>query len=86
MFYDTLEQEFEARKLEHMQKTLFIKAKSYYSALEGNGVNIPEFMRIDSPDQKALADVEKLMYLPDGGQMFRRLYESAWAEIAPDVE
>lgn len=86
MFYKSIEEEFEQRKLEHMQKTLFIKAKAYYSALEGNGINIPEFMCVDSPDKRALADLEKLMYLPDGGQMFRRLYESAWAEIAPDLE
>lgn len=82
----TIEQEFEQRKLEHMQKTLFIKAKAYYSALDGNGVNIPDFMRVDSPDKRAIADVEKLMFLPDGGQMFKRLYEAAWSEIAPDVE
>ena len=82
----TLEHEFELRKMEHMQKTLFIKAKQHYAALEGDSVNIPSFMRIDSPEKKALADVEKLMYLPDGGEMFRRLYETAWADIAEDVE
>ena len=78
-----LEEEFAEYAALHKYSVVFAMAKKYYIDLQETGVNIPDFMRDDSPDELARRDLIKLITAPDGGKEFNRLYELAWEEVAP---
>ena len=82
----TLEQEFEEFKAIHKFAILKAKMIDYYNTLEDGELNIPSFLRKDTPEKKADKDIRELLCLGDGGAKFNSLYEMAWdsmAEILP---
>lgn len=78
---ETLEQEFEKAKAIHKYSVLFAMIKKYYTDLQGTGINIPDFMRDDSPEELAQKDLKCLVTMPDNLKTFNRLYELAWEEV-----
>ena len=77
----TLEDEFEQFKAVHKLSILKAKIIDYYKTLEQGAVNLPGFMRDDTPEKKADKDVKNLI-LTDINK-FNSLYEKAWCELAP---
>lgn len=77
----TLEQEFEEYKARHKFAILKAKIVQYLTDIEDGQVNIPHFMREDSPARQAHQLLCNLV-LTDIGR-FNSLYEKAWCEIAP---
>jgi hypothetical protein len=54
---------------------------NYYETLQQGEVNIPDFMRDDTPEKLADRDLKNLV-LNDINK-FNKLYEQAYIEIAP---
>ena len=77
----SLEDEFEQYKAVHKLAILKVKIIDYYRTLEQTGINIPDFMRDDTPEKKADKDIKNLL-LTDINK-FNSLYEKAWGELAP---
>ena len=82
----TLEEEFEQYKAVHKYSVLKAKIMDYYATLEQGQVNLPDFLRDDTPEKLANRDLKELMSLNDGGVKFNSLYENAWNEIAEVLE
>ena len=76
----TLEQEFSTRKLAHIYAILKFKLMEYYDTLEMGKVNLPNFLREDSPEKKAEKDIDWL--LKHDKKRFYELYEQAYQELA----
>ena len=81
----TLEQEFEKYKALHKWSVLYSVMKKFYADLNNTGVTIPEFMQAKTPDELALADMQALLSLPDGGKTFNQAYNDAW-EVVKEYE
>ena len=82
----TLEEEFEQYKAVHKYSVLKAKIMDYYTTLDQGQINLPDFLRDDTPEKLADRDLKELMSLKDGGVKFNRLYENAWNEIAEVLE
>lgn len=78
-----LEQEF--RQYAHSHKVVMLKAKilDYYQTLEQGQVNLPSFMRDDTPEIKTEKEIHRLLNLGDNLEQFNKLYELAYQELAP---
>lgn len=87
MFIKTLEREFEEFKALHKYSILKAKLTQYFSDLEANEVNIPDFLRIGQrPEDKADIALRHLLSVPGGFKEFNRLYEIAYQELAERYE
>lgn len=80
----TLEEEFLYYAAIHRFSILKAMMIKYYSTLEADSINLPDFQREDSPEKLADKDVKNLV-LTDINK-FNSLYEKAWAELAPLLE
>lgn len=79
----TIETEFEKFKALHKYVILKAKIMQYFSDLEADLPQIPDFMRCgQTPEDKANIELKRLLMLPDGGRLFNQLYEVAWEEMA----
>lgn len=76
----TLEQEFEQFKAIHKYAILKAKIMNYYQNIQDGQVNIPNFMRSDSPEKLADRDLRNLI-LNDTSK-FNYLYELAYQELS----
>lgn len=81
-----LEQEFEEYKAAHKYSILKAKIMNYYADLQDTGINIPDFLREDTPEKLADRDLQELLSTCSGIEKFNKLYEMAWQEIAPCLE
>lgn len=87
MFIETLESEFEKYKAVHKYTVLKAKLIQYFSDLEDDQVNVPDFMRIGQrPEDKADAELRRLLCTPGGFREFNRLYEIAYEDLAQKGE
>lgn len=86
MLEATLEQEFEEYKALHKYSILKARIMQYYADLEGTGVNIPDFLRDDTPEKLADRDLQELLSTCSGIEKFNKLYEMAWQEIAESLD
>ena len=77
----TLEQEFEKFKAIHKYSILKARIMNYYSDLQDTGVNIPYFLREDTPEKLAERDLKELL-TKRGIKEFDRLYELAYQEVS----
>lgn len=76
-----LEKEFEGAKALHKYSILKARIMNYYATLQQCDVNMPDFMRDDTPEKLADRDLKNLV-LNDINK-FNMLYELAYKEIAP---
>ena len=76
-----LEREFEEFKSLHKYAILKARIMNYYETLQQGEVNMPDFMRDDTPEKLADRDLKNLV-LNDINK-FNDLYEQAYTEIAP---
>ena len=76
----TLEEEFSARVFQHMFKVLKMKLVEYYETIEMGKLNLPNFLRNDSPEKKAEKQIN-LLYKNDKDR-FLELYEQAYKDLA----
>lgn len=77
-----LEAEFEQFKAVHKYATLKARLIKYYTDLQDGKVNLPDFMRDDTPEKLADAEIRRILCMPDGLERFDRLYNTCWEEIA----
>ena len=84
---ENLLNELSKRKALHRYGVLKARIMKYYQDLEGTGcVNIPDFLRDDSPEKLADRELKRLVMNPDGLNEFNRLYELAYKEVAERLE
>lgn len=76
-----LENEFDKFKALHKYAILKARIMNYYETLQQGEVNMPDFMRDDTPEKLADRDLKNLV-LNDINK-FNSLYELAYKEIAP---
>ena len=79
-----LEEEFEQYKAVHKLSILKAKILNYFITIEQNEVNLPDFMRDDTPEQKT-DKILKNLIMTDINK-FNSLYEKAWSELAPILD
>ena len=60
--------------------------KYYQDLQDTNTVNIPDFLRDDSPEKLADRELKRLVMNPDGLGEFNRLYELAYKDVAEKVD
>ena len=71
----------------HRYSVLKARIMKYYQDLEGTGcVNIPDFLRDDTPEKLADRELKRLVMNPNGLGEFNRLYELAYKDVAEKVE
>ena len=79
--------ELSTKKAIHKYKVLKVRIMKYYQDLQDtNTVNIPDFLRDDSPEKFADRELKRLVMNPNGLGEFNRLYEIAYKDIAKKVE
>lgn len=76
----TLEQAFSLRKIAHIYAILKYKMMEYYETIEMGKLNLPNFVRNDSPEKKAERDIDWL--LKNDKQKFYEMYELAYKDLA----
>ncbi len=66
-----------------LHKYVIMKAmlQNYYTTIQQDKVNLPDFMRDDTPEK--LADKELRNLVINDINRFNELYEKAYAELAP---
>ena len=79
-----LEREFEEFKALHKYAILKAKMMDYYNTIQQGEVNLPDFMRDDTPEK--LADKELRNLVVNDINKFNSLYEKAYEEIAPILD
>ena len=79
-----LENEFEQFKTLHKYAILKAKIMDYYETLQQGQINLPDFMRDDTPEKLADRDLKNLV-LNDINK-FNDLYEQAYIELAPMLD
>ena len=79
-----LEREFEEFKALHKYAILKAKMMDYYNTIQQGEVNLPDFMRDDTPEK--LADKELRNLVVTDINKFNSLYEKAYEEIAPILD
>lgn len=80
----TLEREFEEMKALHKYSIMKAMIVNYYKTIQQNEVNLPNFMRDDTPEKLAERDLKNLV-LNDINK-FNSLYEKAYEELAPMLD
>ena len=75
----TMEQAFTARKLAHIYAILKFKMMEYYATIEMGKVNLPDFLRDDTPEKKAEKEIDWLLH--NDKKRFYELYEQAYVEL-----
>lgn len=79
--------ELSTRTALHKYSVLKARIMKYYQDLQDTGcVNIPDFLRDDSPEKLADRELRRLVMNPDGLGEFNRLYELAYKDVAEKVE
>ena len=80
---DTLEREFYLTTMRHKGAILMAKIMEYYREQEEcrHGVKIPDCVMVGMWQRQAYKDIQKILLLPDGENLFNKLYESAWQEL-----
>lgn len=78
-----LENEFEQFKALHKFSILKAMMKRYYETIQQGQVNLPDFMRDDTPEKLADKDIKALVCRGDNLEKFNSLYEKAYTELAP---
>lgn len=82
----TLEKEFEITKHQHKLGVLKKVITKFYEDLQGtNTVNIPDFLRNDTPDKLADLELWEILNFNDGGVRFEYLYNKAWEQISESL-
>lgn len=76
-----LEKEFEEFKALHKYGIMKAMLQNYYATIQQGKVNLPDFMRDDTPEK--LADKELRYLVVNDINRFNELYEKAYAELAP---
>lgn len=79
-----LEEEFSQFVAVHKLSILRAKILNYFITLEQKEVNLPDFMRDDTPEQKTDRILKNLI-MTDINK-FNSLYEKAWSELAPILD
>jgi hypothetical protein len=79
-----LENEFEQFKALHKYAILKAKMMNYYETVQQGQINLPDFMRDDTPEKLADKDLKDLV-LNDINK-FNSLYEKAYTELAPILD
>lgn len=77
----TLEREFAEYKALHKYAIMKIMLMRYFQTVQQGGVNIPDFMRDDTPARLADREIKKLVI--NDINKFNDLYEKAYEELAP---
>lgn len=77
----TLEREFEEYKALHKYAIMKAMMMRYFKTLQQGEVNMPDFMRDDSPERLADRELKKLVV--NDINKFNSLYEKAYEELAP---
>jgi hypothetical protein len=77
----TLEEECMQRIAKHKSKIFKEMMIRYYETIQQGQVNLPDFMRDDTPEKLADKDLKDLV-LNDINK-FNSLYEKAYTELAP---
>lgn len=79
--------ELSTRTAIHKYSVLKARIMKYYQDLESTGcVNIPNFLRDDSPEKLADRELRRLVMNPKGLGEFNRLYELAYKDVAEKME
>lgn len=76
-----LENEFEQFKALHKYAILKAKMMNYFETIQQGEINLPDFMRDDTPEK--LADIEIRKLVVNDIDKFNSLYEKAYLELAP---
>ena len=76
-----LEKQFEEFKALHKYAILKAKIMNYYETMQQGQINLPDFMRDDTPEKLADKELRKLVI--NDINRFNELYEKAYAELAP---
>lgn len=77
----SLEREFEEYKALHKYAIMKAMMMRYFRTIQQGEVNMPDFMRDDSPER--LADKELKKLIVNDINKFNSLYEKAYEELAP---
>lgn len=77
----SLEHEFEEYKAYHKYAIMKVMLMRYFRTIQQGEVNMPDFMRDDSPER--LADKELRKLVVNDINKFNSLYEKAYEELAP---
>lgn len=77
----SLEKEFAEFKAQHKLAVLKAKMIDYYRTLDMGKVNLPNFLRNDSPEKRATKEIMDILNGENGLQRFNELYELAWHSI-----
>lgn len=80
----SLEREFEEFKALHKYAILKAMMMRYFETVQQGEVNMPDFMRDDTPEK--LADKELRKLVVNDINKFNSLYEKAYEELAPVLE
>lgn len=75
-----LAREFEQFKALHKYCVLKAKLMKDYIDLENQGIDIPYFLKQETPEQKADKEIAKMLMF--NKEKFNSLYEDAWNNIA----
>lgn len=76
-----LEKEFTEYKALHKYAIMKAMLMRYFQTIQQGEVNIPDFMRNDTPEKLADAELRKLVV--NDINKFNSLYEKAYKELAP---
>lgn len=77
----SVEHEFEIEKARHKEAILKAKIQDYFETIQQGQINLPDFMRDDTPEK--LADIEIRKLVVKDIDKFNSLYEKAYIELAP---
>ena len=78
--------ELSTRTALHKYSILKARIMKYYQDLEGTGcINIPDFLRDDSPEKLADRELKRLVMNPNGLNEFNRLYELTYKDVVEKV-
>lgn len=77
----SLEREFEEYKALHKYAIMKAMMMRYFRTIQQGEVNMPDFMRDDSPERLADRELKKLVV--NDINKFNSLYEKAYEAIAP---
>lgn len=80
----SLENECMQRIALHKYAIMKVMLMRYFRTIQQGGVNIPDFMRDDSPERLADKEIKKLVI--NDINKFNSLYEKAYEELAPVLD
>ena len=74
--------ELDTYKTIHRYSIVKAKLVKYYKDLEQGQINIPDFLRNDSPEKLADRDIQEMLTIDNGTNEFLELYDKVWNEVA----